>query len=65
MLGDNLDRLMPIGPLFALLKARRRHVTSLRAALDLDDRLLKDVGLTRDDLRAALRRVAWPWRMMW
>ena len=36
--------------------AHRRHVTALS---NFDDRLLRDIGLTRNDVRDALRQPLW------
>ena len=34
---------------------RRRNVARYRQLAHLDDRILRDIGLTRDDVRAAAR----------
>jgi uncharacterized protein YjiS (DUF1127 family) len=41
----------------------RRRDRDLRHVLQLDDHLLRDIGLTRDQvLGGALNRERWPWR---
>ncbi|HMA14169.1 MAG: DUF1127 domain-containing protein [Bacteroidota bacterium] len=47
----------------AILRRWWRRERDLRHVLQLDDHLLRDVGLTRDQVaRGVLQREAWQWR---
>ena len=50
-----LARSLALYPLWILLAHRKRVATRTRLE-DLDDRLLRDIGLTRDSIASAVRR---------
>lgn len=43
-------------------RRRRGDVTELRMALELDDRMLRDIGLPREQIRAEIRGALRPAR---
>lgn len=64
-LGAGLARRVTAAALAGVATLRRwwRRERDLRHVLQLDDHLLRDVGLTRDQVaRGVLEREAWQWR---